>query len=64
MKFIKIFFLSIVVSFASCGINSSSTDDLATIDSLSTILSDRESEIENHLQQPTHRVSCLRTTSR
>ena len=50
MKFIKILFLSIVVSFASCGINSSSTDDLATIDSLSTILADRESEIDNHLQ--------------
>ena len=50
MKFIKILFLSIVVSFSSCGINSSSTDDLATIDSLSTILADRESEIENNLQ--------------
>lgn len=50
MKFIKILFLSIVVSFASCGINSSSTDDIATIDSLSTILADRQSEIENHLQ--------------
>lgn len=49
MKFIKFLFLSIVVSFASCGINSSSTDDLETIDSLSTVLSDREIEIENHL---------------
>ncbi|RLD27583.1 MAG: hypothetical protein DRI54_00835 [Bacteroidetes bacterium] len=50
MKFIKILFLIIVVSFSSCGINSSSTDDLATLDSLSTVLADREMEIENHLQ--------------
>lgn len=50
MKLIKILFLLIVVSFSSCGINTSSTDDLKTIDSLNTILVNRESEIENHLQ--------------
>ena len=49
MKFIKILFLIIVVSFSSCGINSSSTSDLKTIDSLNTILTERESEIDNHL---------------
>jgi len=50
MKIIKILFLIIVVSFSSCGINSSSTDDMKTIDSLNTILVNRESEIEDHLQ--------------
>jgi hypothetical protein len=49
MKFIKILLLIIVVSISSCGINSSSTDDLKTIDSLNTILANRESEIDNHL---------------
>jgi len=49
MKFIKILILIIVVSFSSCGINSSSTNELATIDSLSTVLANREFEIEEHL---------------
>jgi predicted RNase H-like nuclease (RuvC/YqgF family) len=49
MKIIKIILLIIVVSITSCGINNSSTDDLKTIDSLNTILANRESEIDNHL---------------
>lgn len=49
MNLFKILFLILIVSISSCGIINSSSDDLKTIDSLNTILAERESEIDNHL---------------
>ena len=49
MNLFKILSLILIVSFYSCGIINSSSDDLKTIDSLNTILAERESEIDNHL---------------
>ena len=50
MNAIKIILLSIViVSFSSCGIVGSSGDDMKTIDSLSSVLTEKESEIQINL---------------
>jgi len=50
MNAIKLFLFSIIIiSFSSCGIVGSSDDDMNTIDSLSSVLAEKRSEIEKNL---------------